>query len=77
MQAIVSGETPFKAYKNTFAVGPTTSGYTLNYGVSKEGSWTAYTEATPADECLVVNGVTPYMWFFLEGNVDEATEIIL
>ena len=77
MQATVSGETPFKALKETFAVGPTSSGYTLNYGVSKEGPWTAYTDATPADECLIVNGVTPFMWFFLEGNADEATEIIL
>lgn len=77
MQAIVSGETPFKALKSTFAVGPTSSGYTLNYGTSKEGPWTAYSEATPADECLVVNGIVPYMWFMLDGNADEETEIIL
>lgn len=77
MQAIVSGETPFKALKNTFCVGPTSSGYTLNYAVSKDGEFTAYSEATPANECLIVNGVTPFMWFKLAGNVDEETEIIL
>ena len=77
MQAIVSGETPFKALKNTFCVGPTSSGYTLNYAVSKEGPWTAHSEATPESECLIVNGATPFMWFRLSGNVDEETEIIL
>lgn len=77
MQAIVSGETPFKALKNTFAIGPTTSGYTLSYGISKDGPFTQYSEATPAGECLVVNGVTPYMWFVLKNNVDAETEIIL
>lgn len=77
MQGIVNGETPFKALKSSFAVGPTSAGYTLNYGTSKEGPWTAYDEATPADECLVVNGVVPYLWFMLEGNVDDGVEIIL
>lgn len=77
MQAIVNGEQPFKCYKNTFAVGPTSSGYTLNYGISKDGEFTAYSASTPAGECLVVNGAVPYMWFKLDGNVDEETEIIL
>ncbi len=77
MQAIVSGETPFKCNKSTFAVGPTSNGYTLNYAVSKDGPFTAYSDATPANECLVVNGVTPYMWFKLAGNTDEEVEVIL
>ena len=77
MQIVISGETPFKALKNTFCVGPTSAGFTLNYATSKEGPWTQYSESTPADETLIVNGVTPYMYFFLEGNADEETEIIL
>ena len=77
MQTTVSGSTPFKVYKNTCAIGPTSQGFVLKYGVSKEGPWTAYDEATPADECLVINGLVPYMWLKLDGNVDEATEIIL
>lgn len=76
MQAIVSGEKPFKALKSSFAIGPTSNGYTLNFGVNPEGPWTAWDEASPADECVVVNGVTPYMWFFLEGN-SEDVEVIL
>lgn len=75
MQVIVSGETPFKALKETFAVGPTTNGYTLQYGVDKN-NLTDYTEATPAGEDLIVNGVTPYMWFALKGNEGEVTIIV-
>ena len=74
MQVIVSGETPFKALKETFAVGPTTNGYTLQYGVDKN-NLTDYTEATPAGEDLIVNGATPYMWFSLKGNTGNV-EII-
>ena len=77
MQALVSGETPFKCLKNTVAIGPTSQGFVLNYAVSKDGPWTQYTESTPADECCIINGLTPYMWLKLENNVDEATEIIL
>ena len=77
MQGTVSGSNPFKSLKDCFAVGPTTNGYTLNYAVSKEGPWTAWDEATPANECLVVNDVTPYMWFCLSGNTDTDVEIIL
>lgn len=77
MQAIVSGETPFKVLKDTCAVGPTTNGYTLNYAVSKDGPWTAWSESTPADETLVVNGMTPFMYLKLAGNTDEAVEVIL
>ena len=76
MQAIVSGEKPFKTLKSTFAIGPTSSGYTLNFGVNPDGPWTPWSEATPQDECVVVNGATPYMWFFLEGNSDDV-EVIL
>lgn len=77
MQAIVSGENPFKCLKNTLAIGPTSSGYTLMFGVSQEGPWTAWDEATPAAECVVINGATPYMWFYLDGNADEEVEVIL
>lgn len=76
MQAKVNGAEPFKCLKDTFSVGVTTNGYTLNYSVDKE-NWTAYTQATPANEVLIVNGVTPYMWFKLAGNEDNDVEVIL
>ena len=78
MQAIVSGETPFKCLKDTFAVGPVSgTGYTLNYAVSKFGPWSAYPESTGPNDTLVVNNVTPFMWFKLDGNTDTNVEIIL
>ena len=77
MQGTINGEAPFKALHSSLCVAPTTSGYTLNYAVSKEGPWTAYSEATPANEALVINGATPYMWFKLAGNADENVEVIL
>lgn len=76
MQAKVSGETPFKVLKDTCAIAPTTNGYTLNYAVSKDGPWTAWPEEVPADETLIINGLTPFMWLSLEGNEDEV-EVIL
>lgn len=76
MQILINGEEPFKCLKNTFAVAATSAGYTLNYSADKE-VWTAYTQATPANETLIVNNVTPYMWFKLAGNTDAETRIIL
>lgn len=76
MQITVNGEQPFKSQKGTFCVAGTTNGYTLNYSADKE-NWTAYEEDTPANETLIVNGVTPYMWFKLAGNTDEETLIIV
>ena len=78
MQVKVTGETPFKCLKSSMAIGPTSSGYTLNYAVTKEGPWTAYDEASPSDECVVVTGMVPYLWFKLDGVGDEEeVEVIL
>lgn len=75
MQIKVNGEQPFKCQKDTFAVAGG-AGFTLNYSVDKV-TWTAYDEATPSNEVLIVNGVTPFMWFKLAGNTDEEREIIV
>ena len=75
MQAVIHGEQPFKCLKDTFAVAGTSAGYTLNYSVDKV-NWTAWEDETPANEELIVNGVTPYMWFKLAGNVDETVNAL-
>ena len=75
MQIKVSGETPFKCLKETFVVGKSSNGYTLAYGVDKT-DLIEYSEATPADEDLIVNGATPYMWFALKGNEGEVDIIV-
>lgn len=76
MTITVNGEQPFKALKTTFSVAATSGGYTLQYSVDKT-NWTSYPDAVPANETLIVNGVTPYVWFRLKNNADQAVEIIL
>lgn len=75
MQGTISGENAFKCIKSTFAIGPTTNGYNLNYSVDKV-NWTSWQDDTPANETLIVNGATPLMWFRLEGNTDENVQAI-
>lgn len=76
MITTVNGEQPFKALKETFSVAATTGGYTLQYSVDRN-TWSSYPDAVPANENLIVNGVTPYTWFRLKNNADTAVEIIL
>lgn len=76
MQVIVHGETPFKVLKDQVFIGPSASGYTLAYGASKDGTFTNYSDATPANENLVVNGVVQYSWLKLVGNTGNV-EVIL
>ena len=67
MKAIVHNEEPFKVLNSSVTIGFSTSGYTLAY--SANGSqFTNYTEATPANEVLIVNGLTRYSWLKLVGN---------
>ena len=75
MQITVNGERKFKVLKDQFMVGPSASGYTLAY--SADGvNFTNYTEATPANENLIVNGFMMYGWAKLVGNSGEV-EVIL
>lgn len=66
----ITGEKPFQILAHSFAVSPSSEGYTLNY--SADGvHFTAWEEATPANETLVVNGVAKQMFFKLSGNASE------
>ena len=67
MTTKVKGETPFKALKDTFMIGPSSDGYTLQYSADRD-TWTSWTEATPAGENVIVNGSPAYSWFRLKGN---------
>ena len=54
---------------HSFVISASGQGYTLNY--SADGtSWTAWSEATPANENCVVNGVPKGMLYKLVGNTD-------
>lgn len=66
----VQGENVFGVPTTSFAVSGSESGYTLNY--SADGiQFTAYEEATPANEVLLVNGVAKGMSFKLVGNTSD------
>lgn len=66
----VKGEQPFQILAHSFAVTPSSEGYTLNYSANGE-EYTAWEEATPANEVLVVNGVAKLMYFKLVGNQSD------
>ena len=66
----VTGEQPFQILAHSFAVSPSAEGYTLNYSANGE-EYTAWEEATPANEVLVVNGVAKLMYFKLVGNQSD------
>ena len=72
---IVNGEQPFSVTNNNFAVGPTSAGYTLGYSVDG-ASFTLYSDETPANEVLVVNGFPEGMIFKLQGNSDNNVKIL-
>lgn len=76
MQKKINGEEPFKCIKDTFSVGATEGGYTLSYSVDKE-IWTDYPTPVPANENLIVNDATPFLWFKLTGNAQEGVDILL
>lgn len=66
----ISGEQPFSVLAHSFAVGQTSSGYTLMYSAG-DGKFTAWEEDTPAEETLVVNNIAKGMVFYLSGNTDD------
>ena len=75
MKQTVTGEQSFKVLKDQFMVGPSASGYTLAYSADNE-HFTNYSEATPANENLIVNGAMMYSFWKLVGNTGDV-EIIL
>lgn len=75
MKAKVLDEERFKALQPTFTVGYSTSGYVLEYSANGT-DWSAYPDAVPANEVLVVNDATPYSFFRLKGNSGEV-DIVL
>lgn len=66
----VKGEETFQILAHSFAVTPSAEGYTLNYSANGV-EYTAWEEATPANEVLVVNGVAKLMYFKLVGNQSD------
>ena len=69
----VSGETPFQiSVAHSMGISPSSEGYTLNY--SADGfSYTAWDEATPANENTFVINFPKGAYFKLVGNASEVT----
>lgn len=71
----VNREGVFRAQKNSFAVAPTSAGYTLAYSADNI-SWENDTDAVvPANETLMYIGAVPYAYYKLVGNVDDDVTI--
>jgi hypothetical protein len=69
----VIGEAPFQILNShSFSVSNSESGYTLMYSTDGR-EYTAWSEATPANECLVVNSIANGMFFYLSGNTSTVT----
>lgn len=72
MTKIITGENQFQILAHSFSVSPSNEGYTLNY--SADGvNFSAWPDATPANDTLVVNGIGKNMWFRLNGNASNVT----
>ena len=66
----ITGDTPFQVLAHSCAISPSAQGYTLNY--SADGiNYTAWDEATPANENLIVNGLAYGTYLRLSGNTSE------
>ena len=78
MQAVISGENPFKALKDQFLISPTESGYQIAYSATKDGTFTLDADAVvPAGENLVYLGAMTYGWYKCVGLTDKEVTIIL
>ena len=76
MEILITNETPFKAVKNQFAIGPSSSGYQLAFSADKE-TWTLDADAiVPSGENLVYLGSVQYLWYKLVGNSGSVKAIV-
>ena len=74
MQLKISGETEFQVLSHSFSVSPSESGYVLCY--SADGTnYTQYSEAVPANENLIVNGIAFGQYIKLSGNTSTVDVI--
>lgn len=71
----INGAMPFKAPKERFCIGQTSSGYTLAYSVDGI-NFTNYSEATSAYKDVIVKNAIPGMWLKLSGNIDNGVLIL-
>ena len=67
---ILSGEQPVQVLSHSIVFGPSASGYTFAY--SGDGVlYTEYSDPTPANETLIVNGLAFGTYVKLVGNTGD------
>ena len=71
----VNGEQVFRAQKSSFAVSPTSAGYTLAYSADGQNFENDTDAVVPANETLMYIGAVPYAYYKLVGNVDTDVTI--
>ena len=72
MKLSIDRDKPFQTGISSFCISPSTSEYVLWYSADGK-NYTAWEEATPANEVLVVNAAPNGMYFKLVGNKDILT----
>ena len=66
----ITGEESFQVRAHSCSISPSEQGYTLQY--SADGiNYTSWSEATPANENLIVNGIAWDTYLRLSGNTSE------
>ena len=69
-QKVIKGEEIFQVLAHSMTIGYSSSGYTLNY--SSDGTnFTAWSDATSANEVCIVNDFAKGTYFKLAGNTDN------
>lgn len=83
MKKNIIGANPFQVPTTSFAIGPSSSGFTLNYSADYNpanptaANWKAHDEATPANEDVtIVTCPVVGMWFKLANNTDTVLLLI-
>ena len=70
MNKVINAEEQFQVLVSSMIISPSNEGYTLNYSAAGE-NFTARSEATPAGESCIVNGIADGTYFKLVGNQSE------
>lgn len=74
MKLSIQGEKPFSILANTFAI-YSPSAFTLEFSVDG-AHWSAWSEETPAESNIMVNGVAEEIYFRLAGVPESNIAII-
>lgn len=67
MEKTIVGEEKFQVLANSFSIGPAREETYLMYSADGR-NYTKWEDKIPANENLVVNGISNGMWFYMKNN---------